>query len=406
MKNLGFAALVGAALLQGVAAACCRSNQCLKAIAQAGPVALSDCSDNLVITVTVTPSNAISTRTVTIVEVADATALVTETTTQTASTETLLFTETATITASTQTETVVAEIITVAVTSTSVQEAATVTTTLFNYEGFTLKARATESPLPDYAAAACSDWTKYASACKCAGAEAAITVTVPGSTSTNIVTVTAGNAVTSTLSTVSSTVTEVVSVTATTSSVVIDEIPVTDVITTTQTATVSVTTTVATTSTPVSVATLSCKPKGVNFRVTTPFADGSTRWLNYVGATNIAWQSFSAGSPVATSVWVLDNEGYLQHATNGNTPFIDLSKTGATVIITSKTKAQVDAAVAAGTNGKIKGCIDPSTNLIKLYANGRSNILSCGNLLYISSGTTGSDARSDCVLLTPRGVDQ
>ncbi|KAK1772238.1 hypothetical protein QBC33DRAFT_553690 [Phialemonium atrogriseum] len=404
MKNLGFVALSGLALLQGAAAVCCRTNKCLKAIVYTGQDGLADCSANLI--VTVTPSASTLTQTVTDVESAVATALLTKATTETASTETLLFTETTTITASTETD-IISETTTVPVTTTDVQLAAGVTSTSTVYL-VNLKARQTGSPLPGYASGVCPDWDKYVEACKCAGV---VPITVTATAATETVTVTADSAVTSTMSTLSSTQTDTVSVTATTSSTQTDTISLTETVTTTETTTASSTTTVLTTSTPTTVVPLTCKPQGLNFRVSSPLNDGTTRWMNVINKATIAWQTFSSGSTgtdLYSSTWVLDSNGYLGLAnaiapdTSVLVAYVDLSKTGASVAVQAKPKPDVEAAVAAGTFGRVTGCVNAATSEVTLSANGRSNILTCGNGLYLSTGN-GVDIRSDCVQLFPTG---
>ncbi len=389
MKSLGFVALSGVALLQVAAAACCRSNQCLKAVVLAGEDGIADCSANAVITVTLSPSA--STQTVTVVESGVATALFTETTTETISTETLLFTETTTITAATQTD-VILESETVLVTATDVQLAAPVTSTSTNYQSFaSVKARQTAAPLPEYASAVCANWDQYIKACSCAGVEIS-TVTVPGAAET--VTVTANDAVTTTVSTLSSTQTDTISLTET--------------VTATETTTAASTTTVLATSTPTVIVPITCLAKGLSFRASTPFSDGTTRWMNTIGQASVAWQTFASGSSLTSSTWVLDSNGYLEltgvigTATSVLAAYVDLSKTAATVAVLMKAKTDVEAGVAAGTWARVKGCVSPTTNEVTLSGNGRSNILSCGNSMYLSTGD-GSDYRSDCARLFPTG---
>jgi hypothetical protein len=105
---------------------------------------------------------------------------------------------------------------------------------------------------------------------------------------------------------------------------------------------------------------------------------------------------------------VLDSNGYLEltsvigTATSVLAAYVDLSKTGASVAVLMKAKTDVEAGVAAGTWARVKGCVSPATNEVTLSANGRSNILSCGNSLYLSTGD-GSDYRSDCARLFPTG---
>ena len=294
---------------------------------------------------------------------------------------------------------------TVVVTSTDVQKAATVTSTSTAYESAaSLKARQTAVPLPLYASVACADWDQYVKACKCAGFEAT-TVTAPVAVET--VTVTADNAVTTTVATISATETNAVSVTATVSVTEINTVLVTETATSTAVITVSATTTISATSTPTSVVPLACRLTGVSFRVSDPFPDGTTRWMNVVNSAAIAWQTFSTNptaASLATSTWVLDSNGYLELASAVGTTiyaaYISTTATGASVSVGVKAKADVEAAVAAGTALRIKGCVNAATSALTLTGTQRYNMLSCGNGLYFSTGT-GTDIRSDCVKLVP-----
>ena len=349
-----------------------------------------------------TPDHRTYTETVTVVESAVETTWFTEGLTETAATETLLFTKTTTITAS-QTD-IVSETVTVVVTVTDVQDAATtVTSTSTNYQAAaTLKARETASalPLPVYASAVCADWDQYVNACKCASFEAT-TVTVPAAVET--VTVTADNAVTTTVATLSATETDTIWVTVTASVTEIDTISVTEIATGTTVITVSTTTTISTTSTPTSVIPLTCRPTGVSFRASDPFPDGTTRWMNVVNSAIIAWQTFSTNptaASLATSTWVLDSNGYLELASSALAAYVNLGTTGASVSVQAKAKADVEAAVAAGTAVRVKGCVNAATGVFTLTGTGRNNMLSCGNGLYLSTGD-GTDVRSDCVKLVP-----
>ncbi|CCC06726.1 hypothetical protein SMACR_00753 [Sordaria macrospora] len=434
MKNFGIVALSGAALLQGVSAACCRSNKCLKALALADFEGVMDCKSNLI--VTVTPSASTYTETVTLVQSAVDTVLFTETTTEIASTATQILTEVVTVTSATETD-FLTETVTVPYTTTLVSLLPEITSTSTVYQNaptvYKLKARldtltqideeptetltssspALTSPassaLPTYATANCADWSQYSKACKCIGVSASTTT---ASAAVETVTVTASNALTTVVATLSSTYTDIISITTTVSGTETETIGATDLITATATLTVSAVETVQATSTPVSVIPLMCKPRGQSFRASMPFPDSSTRWMNNVGGSVIAWQSFSSvpapGSAGAiSSTWTLNAEGYLEQAqpfsgaTSVYAAYVLVSDTGATVSVRPKLKADVEAGVAAGTMKRVKGCVNAGTGQLQLSANGRGNMLSCGNGLYISSGKDGKDVRSDCVLLTP-----
>jgi hypothetical protein len=406
MKNLGLVALSGAALLQVATAACCRSNTCLKAVALQKHDGIADCSSNLA--VTVTPSAVTVTETATVIQSAVETALFTETTTEIASTETLFYTETTTITASTQTNTV-GETVTVPYTTTVFATAAPVTTTSYIYETFVKARQAAETTLPEYATAFCDDWNMYAKACKCAGVEP---TTVTAEPATTTVTVPADDAITTTVGTVSSTQTNTVYATVTTSVTATNAAMVTETITITEAATQFLASTVQATQTPSVIIPLACRPTGEPWRASNPVADGSTRWMNAIsGSGIIAWQSFSsipaAGSVGAqTSVWTVNN-GFLEHRyivgsdNQVMVAYMETTATAATVRVQLKSRSAVEAGVAAGTMEKVRACVGAGDNKLRLTSRGRSNILTCGNALMLSTTADGKDYRSDCELLNP-----
>lgn len=53
---------------------------------------------------------------------------------------------------------------------------------------------------------------------------------------------------------------------------------------------------------------------------------------------------------------------------------------------------------------RIKDCIDPTTNILTLVADGRSDILSCDGFAYLSSGD-GTDVSLDCSILMALTTD-
>ncbi|KAH8200228.1 hypothetical protein TruAng_005620 [Truncatella angustata] len=387
----------------------------LKALALQDEIAVTDCSARLVVTVTPPVSTVTQTVTVTAVERVLDTALFTETITTTGVTETLLFTTNTTVTASTQTDTI-SEQTTFFNTLTDIYSApTTITTTTFNYLGDLtargLRARQTASPvLPDYAATACSFWEVYVSACQRISVEAS-TVTLPMATETVIES--AATSATSIWSTVSSTQTDIVSVTTTVSSTQINIQSLTVTSTTTKTDAVTSTVTMLVTTTPTSVVELSCQARGINFRIRGPNPDGTTRWMNVVNNAVVAWQTFSSNptaSSLASSTWVLSAGGYfgLANPINGASEtlvayFDVVSSTALSVQIKMKPKSTVDTNVAAGTYARVPGCVDRQSNSVVLTADGRSNILSCGNSLYLSRGD-GSDVRRDCILMVSTAV--
>ncbi|EAA33387.1 hypothetical protein GE21DRAFT_6473 [Neurospora crassa] len=426
MKNFGVVALSGAALLQVASAACCRSNNCLKAVALADFEGVMDCKSNLI--VTVTPSASTYTETVTLVQSAVDTVLFTETTTEIASTETRILTEVITVTSATTETDFLTETVTISYTTTLISLLPEVTSTSTIYknhpidiDALKLKARMTQveeaNPLlPTYATADCADWSQYSKACKCIGITASTITASVAVAAVETVTVTASD-----VATLSTTSTAIISITETVSDTVTETIGVTDLITATTTLTISsAVETATTTSTPVSIVPLVCQPRGLSFRArtSTSFPDGSTRWMNLVGNSVIAWQSFSGVPAPGTatslsSTWVLDSNGYLELAqpvigqTSVYAAYVLTSDQGATVSVRSKLKAEVEAGVVAGTMERVKGCVDAGTGQLMLSTStqtangGRGNMLSCGNGLYLSRGKDGKDVRSDCVYLMP-----
>ncbi|KAF3013739.1 hypothetical protein E8E14_007379 [Neopestalotiopsis sp. 37M] len=385
------------------------SDQCLEALTLQGDNAVTDCSTRLIITVTPPASTVTETATTTVSESTVDSTLFTETVTTTVLTETSLFTTSTTTTASTEVDTV-AEQATVFTTTTSFYTApTTVTTTVFNYQGSPgkargLTARQTASPeVPEYAATACASWSKYVSACQQIGVETS-TITVEAVTET--VTQYASTTATITWSTESSTQTDVVSVTATVSSTQTDVESITVTTTTTETATITSVETILSTTTPTSVVPFSCQATGLSFRARNPFPDGSTRYMNTVNSVNVAWQTFPSSpsaAGLATSTWVLNTGGYLGLASNAGVAYVQVPSSAASLQVKMGTPSAVAAGVAAGTFVQVAGCIDQATSSVNMVAAGRSNMLSCGNALYLSTGT-GTDIRSDCVFLAPTAV--
>ncbi|KAK6084427.1 hypothetical protein SCUP234_03216 [Seiridium cupressi] len=379
----------------------------LKALALQTENADADCSARLIVTLTPPVSTVTQTETVTALESTVDFTLFTETVTTTDVTETLVFTTSTTITASTETDTITEQTISTITTTSTDTASTTVNTTSFDYLGGVtargLAARETASPaLPDYAATACSSWDEYVSACQYLGVET-LTVTLPGATET--VTEPIPTSATTTWSTVSSTQTDVVSETATVSSTQIDIESLTATTATTQTDVIASTVTVLTTTTPTSVVSLSCQATGISFRVRAPNTDGTTRYMNVVNGL-IAWQT-SISNPSATllasSTWILNAGGYLGLASGTQVAYYDVTSTASSVQIKIATPSTVATGIAAGTYAEVRGCVDRQTNNVSLTAKGRYNILSCGNALFMSSGS-GTDIRGDCQLMVSTAV--
>ncbi|KAG7293300.1 hypothetical protein NEMBOFW57_003346 [Staphylotrichum longicolle] len=336
------------------------------------------------------------TKTITAVVSAVDTVTVTTSTTATVATTTVLFTESTTTTASTATNTVL-QTTTFLTTSTNVVTAPGITTTTTVYGGAVLEGRSVapdtdvevvargNNPwgIPDYAWPACQDWNHYVDACKCFGIHP-ITVTKKPTTTT--VTVTASNAITTTVSTLTTTTTNTVPATATTSATFTAVIEVIASTTITQTVTAASTVVVSTTVTPTVTSTRLCKATESPFRAQ----------FGGVGEDE-------PGS-VAVTTFILDSNGFIERAPEyapDTVLFAILAgdPPGATQQIFTGDQATVEA--QAPVFERVKGCIDPTTNILSLeLSGGRNNILSCNMLLYISSGD-GSDVEPGCEILSP-----
>ncbi|KAK1833516.1 hypothetical protein QBC39DRAFT_346218 [Podospora conica] len=411
MTKQGLVAILGLSFgSQLVAAGCCRSNQCLKAIVSA-KTGIEDCAALLAVTVTGTAVTLTETSTIVPTEyntIVD-TASITQTDTTTASTETLLFTTSTTTTASTETDrTTTTEIVTV--TSTDFQ---TVTTTVGPpvVSLAPLKARA-DLELPVYAAGVCPSLKKYIAACKCAGVTP-VTVTqgVPATTVTVQVTTPVTSAV---LTTFSTTETEVASVTSTVSTTVVETISVTVTSAVTETDQVSTTTTIPeTTTTTVTSAVASCTIPTVPFKATateynnTPLLMYANLMTGLTGG--LTWQPASASTAASVQnkfIWALDSQGYLNLAYNVPPytykyyAYMSTSSSGSNWPQVN-TEASVRASVNAGAATMIKGCVDSITGELHLDAAGRKNILWCGNQLWMSYGLGEDINRGTCNLMKP-----
>jgi len=356
------------------------------------------------------------TKTVTAVVSAVDTVTVTTSTTATVATTTVLFTESTTTTASTATNTVL-QTTTILTTSTDVQTApaVSITTTVYGAPPAKMMARDADSEvvargnnpwgIPDYAWPACQDWDHYVDACKCFGIHP-ITVTKKPTTTT--VTVTASNAITTTVSTLTTTTTNTVPVTATTSATFTAVIEVIASTTITQTITQASTIVVSTTTTPTVTSTRLCKATGVPFRVTAVvdgvlsylFDSGIGFWADLTGVEN-------APPNVELSTFVLDSNGFVERAPPAGTDVVLFgiligNPPDATQQIFTGDQAMVESNTPPF--ARVKGCIDPTTNLIDLVIEGRSNILSCNNFLYLSTGD-GTDVGPACEILMPLTVE-
>ncbi|KAK4039372.1 hypothetical protein C8A01DRAFT_36670 [Parachaetomium inaequale] len=425
----GVIAVSAFAWLQLAAAACCRSNKCLKAIAlPALGQGIQDCSSLLA--VTVTPAAGIITETITIVPTEHNTlvdtAVFTETVTTTAETQTQLVTIATTVTASTYTD-VVTVTQTVLATETDLE---TVTTTLpaTSYL-LPVKARADTvvelaSSIPSYASANCPSWDKYVSACKCAGV-APTTLTAEAPSPTTVTVSATGDAVTiSVPTTISTTETVFVSATATTAATQVDTILVTATVSATESAVVSTTMTVTETVTEtVTPSGPTCKPVSE----VAPFKAEASEYLyngspmhlyaNMINAVTggIAWQlPSSSTSPAVRNkfVWKLDADGYLVLAYNvppyayEYVAYVGFSNNYGTIWPQVGPRVNVENSIRQRPDvyAKIKGCVNSETGELSLNAAGRTNILWCGAQMWMSFGAGEDINRGTCVKMYPKVI--
>lgn len=355
-----------------------------------------------------------STQTKTVTAVVSAVDTITVTTfTTSPATTTVLFTESRTTTASTTTNTVL-QTTTVLATLTNIQTAPAITiaTTVYCASPAKMMARDTElevvargnNPwgIPDYAWPACQDWDQYVDACKCFGIQP---LTVTNQPTTTTVTVTAPNAVTTTVSTLTTTTTSTVSVTVTTSATFTAVIEVIASATITQTITATSTVFVTTTVTPTVTSTTLCKATGVPFRV----AEAPGDPLHFYITSRIfgSWVEDEAplgDNDIQASTFVLDSNGFIELATpfNAGAPddvlILELSNSipSERIIVIDQVQEEGD----GDSSVRIKGCVDPVTNVLSLSADGRNNILDCDGRVILSS-TDGSETNFDCVTVFP-----
>jgi hypothetical protein len=107
---------------------------------------------------------------------------------------------------------------------------------------------------------------------------------------------------------------------------------------------------------------------------------------------------------ITDGLGTLNDNAYLQLSNGALAAYVlatNAASTASSVQVSAKAAADVDAGVAAGTYLRVAGCVRADTNEVTLLVAGRSNMLSCGNGLYLSTGT-GTDIRSDCVFLHPQ----
>lgn len=423
----GLTLLSAFAWLRVASAGCCRTNQCLKAIADPLFNGQQDCS-LLIETVTVTPEITTVTETATEIPTEYASLVETDistvTVTSTVSTETLLSTLDTTVTATTTQRSIVYltrayATTTVLVTSTStiipentvtVIAGRAVDTELAPVSGTTAS-----SSIPSYASADCQSWDKYVSACRCVGVTQQ---TVTASPSAATVTVTFTESAASTISvptTISTTTTIVESEIATETGTQINTASITATVTTTVTgnilaigSTATVTSTIIQTVAP---PVESCRSDAGNFRAFATsnaggdlymFAETSGSPGGVSGA--VKWVAPPTSSTNSGDLykykWYVDESGFL--AMTYSTSTLKLTAWVSTAATAASVPLGVSSSVgSASIYTKVQACVSSVTGALTLGAAGRTNILMCGQNLYLSSGF-GSDTGLACTRMYPK----
>ncbi|KAK3369889.1 hypothetical protein B0H63DRAFT_497141 [Podospora didyma] len=405
------------ALLPGfawlAAAACCRSNLCLREITGddvPGKDGLGDCSSYLAVTVTPEVLTIYETATQAPVDYTTQiqSDILTVTETTVASTETRTVTVKTSSTATTEVNVVTAVETVIGATETLTS---TITSTKLTNAG--LKVRQAEAPFPEYATSACKSFNKYASACSCAGV---LPTTVTLSTPSTTITVTETNApVQSTvLTTASATETTTLSLTETITDITTEVDLLTATIASTTTATVSLTTTTAATATKLAGICLKGAALGAFKANATQYG---TAPLNiYANLLNgltggITWSAASASTAASVQnkyIWSLDENARLNLAYNVPPytykyyAYMSTASPGS-----NWPQVNTEASVAAQVNNGgavtyITGCVDSVTGELTLNAAGRTHILWCGQQLWMSYAKGEDINRGVCVEMFPR----
>ncbi|KAM7198737.1 hypothetical protein V8F20_006052 [Naviculisporaceae sp. PSN 640] len=400
------------------AAACCRSNLCLREIVAEGDLdrnGLADCSSYLAVTITpdvLTVYETLSevpTDYTTEVE----TPIVTVSEALTVSTETVFVTVRASLTATTEINLSTAIQTVIAATETK-----TTTQFMTKTDALGLKVRREEADptIPPYAVSACRSFAKYKRACSCAGATAT-TVTAASAQPTTITVTETRSAVVSTLVSTAPAVTETVTIsvvdTATDTTTEVDLFTAT--IASTTTTTVSLTSTASATFTQ---ATGTCL-KGATLGA---FKANATQYNNtplniYANLLNgltggLTWNAASSSTAAGVQnkyIWALDEAGRLNVAYNVPPytykyyAYMSTASAGSNwpqVMTESVVAAQVNAGAAIT---YLTGCVDSVTGELTLNAAGRTKILWCGSQLWMSYSSTGEDInRGTCVQMFPK----
>ncbi|KAM7185108.1 hypothetical protein V8F33_012617 [Rhypophila sp. PSN 637] len=399
------------------AAACCRSNLCLREIVAedvSDRNGLEDCSSYLA--VTVIPDAVTVYETVSEVPIEHTTKVetpfVTVSETVTVSTETVLVTVRTLSTATTEISLSTAVQTVIAATETR-------TTTEFktktNAVGLKVRQEEADPTIPPYAVSACQSSAKYKRACSCAGVTA--TTVVAGSAEPTTITVTeTSSAVLSTLISAAPVVTETVTVpvvdTITDTTTEVDLLTAT--IASTTTTTVSLTSTISTTSTQTASVCLKGALLGAFKANATQY--NSTPLNIYANLLNgltgsITWQAASGSSAASVQnkyIWSLDEEGRLNVAYNVPPytykyyAYMSTASPGS-----NWPQVNTEASVSSQVNGGapvtyITGCVDSVTGELTLNAAGRTQMMYCGQQLWMSSNLGTDVNRGVCVQMFPK----
>ncbi|KAH7014348.1 uncharacterized protein B0I36DRAFT_355578 [Microdochium trichocladiopsis] len=382
---------------------------CLQALESQGQIASTDCSASLFdTTITTGASTVTETLTTTIIESVENTAVEVHPTTRPATTEISLHTITVTSTA------FVADVVTSLSTDLTTETVTvgqpTTTTSLQHTSVLVLKrgVHARAGTIPAYAAAACTGWDAYASACGRLG--------ISSSTTTITTTVTeTGPALTTSATTTWTTVTsislDVSSATATTSTTQTDLTTATSTTTTTQTLT-------ATALPPATVVTKRCTLKYAPFALRILSANaGMFRWLELhwedmsTITRRLVWVDLQAPRLVSSfNLPTLAGPAGVFQSTGGFRVYpvvavFDLPPPGQQQTqsvrprMTSRDIAAT--AVRVGTARHMFACRDADTGAFSLHGEGgRVNILDCEGKMFLSSGD-GSDTGLSCTIVVP-----
>ncbi|KAM7220282.1 hypothetical protein V8F06_004248 [Rhypophila decipiens] len=389
------------------AAACCRSNLCLREIVAedvSDRNGLEDCSSYLAVTtvseVPIEHTTKVETPFVTVSEavtVSTETVLVTVRTVSTATTEINLSTAVQTVIAATETRT------------------ATEFKTKTNAVGLKVRQEEADPTIPPYAVSACQSFAKYKRACSCAGVTATTVVAASAEPTTITVTET-GSAVLSTLISAAPVVTETVTVpvvdTITDTTTEVDLLTAT--IASTTTTTVSLTSTISTTSTQTASVCLKGALLGAFKANATQYS--STPLNIYANLLNgltggITWQAALSSTSASVQnkyIWTLDEEGRLNVAYNVPPytykyyAYMSTASSGSNwpqVNTEASVRSQVNAGQAVT---YITGCVDSVTGELTLNAAGRTQIMWCGQQLWMSSNLGTDINRGVCVQMFPK----